>query len=178
MARPLPGYSAKGVTLTAPGSVPGSAVDEPLAVTTTDDVGVERAEPHDGLTGAELDAGHAATAAALGAHAGGAEVQQLRVGADEAQLLVAGAQLDRADHLVAVLEADHVPLVPAEDLGVHPLHHALPGAEREAGPVGAQRAQREHPLAVLERAHQVEGQPALEVRVVGRARAAPAGRAR
>ena len=35
MARPLPGYSEKGVTFTAPGSVPGKAVDEPLAVTTT-----------------------------------------------------------------------------------------------------------------------------------------------
>ncbi len=36
VARPLAGYSANGVTLTAPGSVPGSAVDEPDDVTTTD----------------------------------------------------------------------------------------------------------------------------------------------
>src|SRR5215218_8759997 len=36
VARPLPGYSSNGVTLTAPGSVPGRAVDEPLAVTTTE----------------------------------------------------------------------------------------------------------------------------------------------
>ena len=36
MARPFGGYSENGVTLTAPGSVPGSAVEEPEAVTTTD----------------------------------------------------------------------------------------------------------------------------------------------
>ena len=111
VARPLAGYSENGVTLTAPGSVPGSAVDEPRRVTTTADAGVERAEPDDRLAGGELDAGHAAAAAALRPHAGGAEVQQLGVGGDEAQLLVAGAQLDRADDLVAVLEPDHLPLV-------------------------------------------------------------------
>ena len=85
-------------------------------------------------------------------------MEQLRVGGDEAELLVARAQLDRADHLVAVLEPDHVPLVPAEDLGVDPLHHALAGAEREAGAVGPERAEREDPLAALERADQVERQ--------------------
>ena len=35
VARPLGGYSVNGVTFTAPGSVPGSAVEEPEAVTTT-----------------------------------------------------------------------------------------------------------------------------------------------
>ena len=35
VARPLGGYSENGVTFTAPGSVPGSAVEEPEAVTTT-----------------------------------------------------------------------------------------------------------------------------------------------
>src|SRR5438477_290291 len=35
VARPLPGYSANGVSFTAPGSVPGRAVDEPEAVSTT-----------------------------------------------------------------------------------------------------------------------------------------------
>src|SRR5690606_24036664 len=39
VARPLAGYSVKGVTLTAPGSVPGRAVDEPEAVTATASVG-------------------------------------------------------------------------------------------------------------------------------------------
>ena len=53
------------------------------------------------------------------------------------ELLVAGAQLDRADHLVAVLERDHLPVVAvAEHLGVDPLDDALPGAERQAGAVG------------------------------------------
>ena len=36
VARPLAGYSPNGVTLTAPGSVPGSAVVDPDAVTTTE----------------------------------------------------------------------------------------------------------------------------------------------
>src|SRR5690242_16996274 len=35
VARPLPGYSANGVTLTVPASVPGSAPDDPATVTTT-----------------------------------------------------------------------------------------------------------------------------------------------
>src|SRR6476659_156768 len=39
VARPLPGYSANGVTLTDPASVPGSAVPEPEAVTTTASAG-------------------------------------------------------------------------------------------------------------------------------------------
>ena len=132
VARPLAGYSENGVTFTAPGSVPGSAVDEPETVTTTDDVGVERPERDDVLTGGQLDAGDAAAGAALRAHAAGAEVQQLGVGGDEAEGLLAGGQLDRADDLVAVLEPDHVPLVAAEHLRVDPLHDALPGAEREA----------------------------------------------
>src|SRR5689334_9904796 len=39
VARPFAGYSPNGVTLTAPASVPGRAVDAPLAVTTTAVVG-------------------------------------------------------------------------------------------------------------------------------------------
>src|SRR6478609_2381628 len=35
VARPLAGYSEKGATLSAPGSVPGSAEEAPDAVTTT-----------------------------------------------------------------------------------------------------------------------------------------------
>src|SRR4029077_3609804 len=45
VARPLGGNSANGVTLTAPGSVPGRAVEEPLTVTTTDVAG-SRAPNH------------------------------------------------------------------------------------------------------------------------------------
>ena len=70
VARPLRGVLANGVTLTAPGSVPGSAVEEPDAVTTTALGGVERAEPDDLLAGCEPDAGHAAAGAALRADAG------------------------------------------------------------------------------------------------------------
>ena len=67
--------------------------------------------------------------------------------ADEAQRLLAGGELDGADDLVAVLEADHLPLVAAEHLGVDPLDDAVAGAERQPGPVGGQRAQRQRPLA-------------------------------
>ena len=110
MPRPLAGYSLNGVTLTAPGSVPGSAVDDP------DDghhdravVGVEGTEEHHLLPGGQPDPGDAAAGAALRADAAGGEVQQLGVGGDEAELLLAGAQLDRADHLVAVGEPDDLP---------------------------------------------------------------------
>ena len=67
----------------------------PHAVTTTDVVAVDGAEPGDLLARGELDAGHAAAAAALRADAGGAEVEQLGVGGDEAELLVAGARARR-----------------------------------------------------------------------------------
>src|SRR3954469_22925618 len=75
---------------------------------------LERPEPRDVVPGGQLDARHAATATTLRTDAGGAEVEQLGVRADEAQLLVAGAELHGTDDLVAVLEPDHVPLVPAE----------------------------------------------------------------
>jgi hypothetical protein len=66
-------------------------------------------------------------------------VQQLSVAGDEAQLLVAGDQLDRADDLVAVGEADDLPRVAVRQrLGVDPLDHALPGAERQARPLVGQ----------------------------------------
>ena len=150
VARPLAGYSANGVTLTEPASVPGSAVEDPATVTTTASAGVERAERHDLLAGGEPDAGHAATGAPLRPHLGGREVQQLGVAGDEAESLLAGAQLDRADDLVAVLERDDVPVVPAERLRVDPLHHALPGAEREARGSRGRAGQRQQPARRLE----------------------------
>ncbi len=105
VARPLGGYSEKGATLTAPGSVPGSAVDEPDAVTTTEAAG-STAPNHDGrLTGGDPDPGDAAAGPALRAHGVGAEVQELGVGGDEAERLVAGGQVEGADDLVVVLEA-------------------------------------------------------------------------
>ena len=129
--RPLAGYSENGVTFTAPGSVPGSAAADPRRG--DHDRGVvdlEGAEGDDPLPGGEPDAGDPAAGAALRPHLAGAEVQQLGVGGDEAELLVAAAQLDRADHLVAVGEPDHLPGVPvAEQLRVDPLDDALPGAE-------------------------------------------------
>jgi hypothetical protein len=83
----LEGYSANGVTLTEPASVPGSAVDEPDDGDHDASRRVDRAEPDDAsLAGAEPDAGHAAAGAALRPDAA-AEVQQLGVGGDEAQLL-------------------------------------------------------------------------------------------
>ena len=94
-----------GVTLTAPGSVPGSAVDEPETVTTTDAVGSSAPNQAADSPPVTPDAGDAAAGAALRPDAVGAEVQQLGVGGDEAERLVAGGQLDRADDLVAVLEA-------------------------------------------------------------------------
>ena len=64
------------------------------------------------------------------------EVQQLRVGRDEHELLVAGRELDRADDAVAVVEPDHGPRVGRRrDVGRHPLDHAVGRAEREAGPL-------------------------------------------
>ena len=90
--------------------MPGRAVEAPDAVTTTESL-ADHAEPGDPLAGRHAHAGDAAAGAALRAHAVGAEVQQLGVGGDEAQRLVAGDQLDGADDLVAVLEPDHVPVV-------------------------------------------------------------------
>ena len=49
----------------------------------------------------ELDAGHAARRAALRADLRGRVAQQLGVVGDEDQVLLAGAQLDRADDPVA-----------------------------------------------------------------------------
>src|SRR3712207_8982591 len=49
------------------------------------------------------------------------EVEKLGVAGHEAQLLLAGRELDRPDHLVALGESDHLPGVPSEKLGVHPL---------------------------------------------------------
>ena len=132
MARPLAGYSVNGVTLTAPASVPGSAVDAPLAVTTTAVAGSRAPKNATRSPEVEPDPGDAAAGAALRADAVGGEVQQLGVGGDEAQRLVAGRQLDGADDLVAVLERDDVPLVAVEHLGVDPLDDAVAGAEREA----------------------------------------------
>ena len=153
VARPLGGYSENGVTLTAPGSVPGSAVEEP-GRGDHDRVGrVERAEPGT-RTRRRLTRTPAMPPpdAALRPDLVGAEVEQLRVGGDEAEGLVAGGELDRADDLVAVLERDDLPLVPAEDLRVDPLDDALAGAEGEPGAVGGQRGERQRALAGLERA--------------------------
>ena len=122
------------------------------------------------LARTQLDAGHPAAAPALGAYAAGREVQQLRVGGDEAQHLVAGEQLDGTDDLVVVLEADDVPLVAAHDLRVDPLHHTGACAERETGSVARQRRQGQGAFADPEGQDLAERQPALEVGVVGRVR--------
>ena len=113
--------------------------DEPLAVTTTDDAGSSAPNHTTEWPVPSLMPAMPPPDCALRSYAGGGEVQQLSVGADEAELLVTGAQLDRADDLVAVLEPDHLPLVPAEHLGVHPLHDAVLGAQRQSRPVGAER---------------------------------------
>ena len=86
VARPLAGYSLNGVTFTAPGSVPGSAVEDPETVTTTDSSGPDRPEPDDVFAGGQLDAGDAATGPPLRAAPRSAEVEQLGVGGDEAEV--------------------------------------------------------------------------------------------
>ena len=77
-------------------------------------------------------------------------------------------QLHGADHLVALLEADHLPVGLGEDLGVDPLDHALPGAERQPGTVGPQRAEGQHPLTRLEHHELRHRVGAGQVGVVGR----------
>ena len=135
------------MTLTAPGSVPGSAVDEPDAVTTTAPSSGSRAPNQTTRSpGGQPDAGHAAAGAALRAHAVGAEVQQLGVGGDEAERLLAGAQLDGADHLVAVLEPDtsHSSRL-ASTSGLTRLTTPWRVPSASPGPSVAQRGQRERP---------------------------------
>ena len=60
-------------------------------------------------------------------------MQQLGVGGDEAQLLLAGAELEATDHLVTVGERDHLPVVAVEPLGADPLDHAMARPECESG---------------------------------------------
>ena len=97
------------------------------------------------------------------------EVQQLGVGGDEAELLVAGHQLDRADDLVAVLEPDDLPLVAVEHLGVDPLDDALRGCRAPAR--GRRRRARSAPAPARPGSRErtsLSGSAALEVGVVGR----------
>ena len=121
--------------------------------------------------------GHAAGRPALRPHLAGRVAQQLRVGGDEDQVLLAGAQLDRADHPVAVLEADDLELVLVRRVvGHHPLDDALLGAERQARRGLVQRGQAQHPL--VRRPATGTRRPAHRPRGSARPRcpAAPAGR--
>ena len=90
----LAGVLGEGGDLDRPGVGAGERVgraahgdDDPVAGR------VERSEEADPLTGRDPDAGHPAGAAALRPHGGGVEVEQLGVGGDEDQLLLAGTQL-------------------------------------------------------------------------------------
>ena len=64
---------------------------------------VERAEPDDPFAARDADTGHAAAGSSLGTDAVGAEVQELRVGGDEAEGLRAGHQVGGPDDLVAAM---------------------------------------------------------------------------
>ena len=57
------------------------------------------------LPGRQSHAGDATTRPALGPHSRGREVQQLRVGGDEAELLLTGRELHGADDLVSAVAA-------------------------------------------------------------------------
>ena len=106
-------------------------------VTTTDDCRVERAEPGHRLAGRRAGrrrcrrrsgpAGRTPSAPKCSSWASVVTKQSVSSPV---------ASSSGADDLVAVLERDHLPLVPAEHLGVDPLDDALAGAEREARAVG------------------------------------------
>ena len=84
--------------------------------------------------------------AALRPHLRGRIAQQLGVVRDEDQVLLARAQLGRADDAVAVLEGDDLQLVlVGRVVGHHPLDHALFGADRQARGGLVQRGQADQP---------------------------------
>ena len=127
--------------------------------------GVDRAEPQHPRAVVEADAGHAARRSALRAHRGRGEVQQLRVGGDEDELLVTGGELDRADDPVAVVEPDDRPLVRGRGhVGRHPLHDAGGGAEREPRALAGDRAEADGLLALVELDERAERDAAGERR--------------
>ncbi len=168
VARPLAGYSPNGVTLTAPGSVPGSAVDEPDAVTTTGRRAgrARRTRPPTrprpsrmpAMPPPERPCGRTPSAPKCSSWA--SEVTKQSVSSPVAS---STAPTTSSPSLSGITSHSSRP----RDLGVDPLDHALAGAEREPGTVGGERGQGQRPLARLEGEHLAERQPALQVRVVG-----------
>ena len=177
VARPLAGYSANGVTLTAPGSVPGRAVDEP------DDgdhdrrrrrVDARRTRPTrcaGGRAGCRPCRRRSGPAAAPPAP----EVQQLGVGGDEARASRRRWRSSTAPTTSSPsLSRDDLPLVAvAEDLGVDPLDDALRGCRargrgrrRRSGVSASARSPGSSDRTSL------TGAPPGRLRVVGRWRAA------
>ena len=120
------------------------------------------AEPDDLRAAGETDARDPAAGPALGAHHVGGEVQQLGVGGDEAEGLLAGGELEGAHHLVVALEGDDLPLVAGQDLGGDALDDAVAGAQRQAGPVGLQTGEGERTLAGREVDDLAQGEATLQ----------------
>ena len=101
-------------------------------------------------------------------------MQQLGVGRDEGELLVAGEQGSGSDDLVAVGQRHEVPLVAvAQVVGLDPLDHARAGAECEAGAVVVERHERER--AIVEVQELAQRDAALQVRCRRRGRVSPEG---
>ena len=177
VARPLAGNSANSLTFALPGSVPSSVSLLAAIVTTTvsaaSSAGDAR-EVDDVRAGAEVDAGHAAGRAALRAHRGRREPQQLRIGCHEHEL-VGLVALHGADDLVAGLEADHLELgLVRVGAGRDALHDALLRAERDRA-IGVERDDREH-LLVAVRQREVVADLARRRRAAPTSAAASAGR--
>ena len=132
--RPLPGYSANGVTLTRPASVPGRASDEPDTVTTTLSAPASTApKKTDPRTGREPDAGDAAAGAPCGRTPEAGKRSSWASEVTNTSSSSSLRELEPADDLVAVVEPDDVPGVAvAEHLGLDPLDDAALGCRAPA----------------------------------------------
>ena len=130
---PWRGYSAYGVTLSAPGLGAGQGVGG--AGRGDDDVvggRVDRPEEGHRRARGEPDAGHPAGRATLRPHGRGGEAEQLGVAGDEDEVLGAVVQRGGADDGVAVAQRDGLPVGAAGVVGGDPLDDALSGAQRDA----------------------------------------------
>ena len=128
------GTRVNGVTLTAPGSVPGQCGrgaggrDDDRARRS----GRRRRRTRPSAPAPSLMPAMPPPARPCGRTPAAAKCSSWASLVTKHELLLAGHQLDGADDLVAVAEADDLPLVAAEHLRVDPLDDALAGAEREA----------------------------------------------
>ncbi len=168
--RPLAGYSANGVTFTAPGSVPGSAVLDPE---TRDDDGrvvrLEGAEQDNVLAGGDADAGHAAAGAALRAHRPAPKCSSWasEVTKQSSSSPLRSSTAPTTSSPSARRMTSHASRLPSTS-GFTRLTTPVAGAERDARRSrSSSEVEREHPLAGLERQELADRRAALQVRVVG-----------